>query len=166
MPPSTSGSVIVCVSLVAIAPSEITVVRILHGLPSLLRKSSANIASICIDCRLAVIPQLATELLPGCAPQWPQWDRQKLKSNRPTRRNCTTTYVHPVMIRLPTKTLFNRAVRNPHASQRNYLHLAGRRTAFSICYEDFLWWPHWRRLVPGPMSSSGCLTAGSVLISH
>jgi apolipoprotein N-acyltransferase len=31
-----------------------------------------------------------------------------------------------------------------------YLAIAGRRTAFSICYEDFLWWPHWRLLVDRP----------------
>ena len=27
------------------------------------------------------------------------------------------------------------------------LNIAGRRAAFSICYEDFLWWPHWRLLM-------------------
>ncbi|WP_153041195.1 hypothetical protein [Paraburkholderia monticola] len=31
-----------------------------------------------------------------------------------------------------------------------YLAVAGRRAAFSICYEDFLWWPHWRLLVDRP----------------
>jgi apolipoprotein N-acyltransferase len=31
-----------------------------------------------------------------------------------------------------------------------YLVVAGRRTAFSICYEDLLWWPHWRLLVDRP----------------
>jgi hypothetical protein len=31
-----------------------------------------------------------------------------------------------------------------------YLIIAGRRVAFSICYEDFLWWPHWRLLTDRP----------------
>jgi hypothetical protein len=31
-----------------------------------------------------------------------------------------------------------------------YLVVAGRRAAFSICYEDFLWWPHWRLLIDRP----------------
>jgi hypothetical protein len=31
-----------------------------------------------------------------------------------------------------------------------YLKIAGRRAAFSICYEDFLWWPHWRLLIDRP----------------
>jgi hypothetical protein len=31
-----------------------------------------------------------------------------------------------------------------------YLLIAGRRTAFSICYEDLLWWPHWRLLLDRP----------------
>jgi apolipoprotein N-acyltransferase len=28
-----------------------------------------------------------------------------------------------------------------------YLSIARQRVAFSICYEDFLWWPHWRLLI-------------------
>ncbi|MFM0019478.1 carbon-nitrogen hydrolase family protein [Paraburkholderia azotifigens] len=43
---------------------------------------------------------------------------------------------------------------NVSASRGNmtqpYLAIAGRRAAFSICYEDFLWWPHWRLLVDRP----------------
>jgi apolipoprotein N-acyltransferase len=31
-----------------------------------------------------------------------------------------------------------------------YLTIDGRRAAFSICYEDFLWWPHWRLLFDRP----------------
>jgi hypothetical protein len=38
----------------------------------------------------------------------------------------------------------------PGDVMQGYLDLAGRRTAFSICYEDFLWWPHWRLLVDRP----------------
>ncbi|WP_233849428.1 conjugal transfer protein TraB [Paraburkholderia sp. HD33-4] len=38
----------------------------------------------------------------------------------------------------------------PGHVMQGYLHLAGRRAAFSICYEDFLWWPHWRLLVDRP----------------
>jgi hypothetical protein len=30
---------------------------------------------------------------------------------------------------------------------QQYLVVAGRRAAFSICYEDLLWWSHWRLLV-------------------
>ncbi|MEX3814584.1 hypothetical protein AB3X96_30690 [Paraburkholderia sp. BR13439] len=33
---------------------------------------------------------------------------------------------------------------------QSYLEIAGRRAAFSICYEDFLWWPHWRLLIDRP----------------
>jgi apolipoprotein N-acyltransferase len=33
---------------------------------------------------------------------------------------------------------------------QRYLDVAGRRAAFSICYEDFLWWPHWRLLIDRP----------------
>ncbi|WP_233852920.1 conjugal transfer protein TraB [Paraburkholderia sp. HD33-4] len=33
---------------------------------------------------------------------------------------------------------------------QSYLKIAGRRAAFSICYEDFLWWPHWRLLIDRP----------------
>nr|WP_269503945.1 conjugal transfer protein TraB [Burkholderia sp. IMCC1007] len=28
--------------------------------------------------------------------------------------------------------------------------VAGKRVAFSICYEDLLWWPHWRVLLQSP----------------
>jgi apolipoprotein N-acyltransferase len=28
-----------------------------------------------------------------------------------------------------------------------YLTVASRRVAFSICYEDFQWWPNWRLLI-------------------
>jgi|GEM_PF-1177976 len=38
----------------------------------------------------------------------------------------------------------------PGSVMQPYLAIAGRRTAFSICYEDFLWWPHWRLLVDRP----------------
>jgi hypothetical protein len=31
-----------------------------------------------------------------------------------------------------------------------YLEIAGRRVAFSICYEDMLLWPHWRLWVSRP----------------
>lgn len=31
-----------------------------------------------------------------------------------------------------------------------YVSIAGKRTAFSLCYEDLLWWPHWRTLVERP----------------
>ncbi|BBE09523.1 Putative conjugal transfer protein TraB [Mycoavidus cysteinexigens] len=31
-----------------------------------------------------------------------------------------------------------------------YLKLNGLQAAFSICYEDFLWWPHWRILFSPP----------------
>ena len=31
-----------------------------------------------------------------------------------------------------------------------YLTVAGKRVAFSICYEDLLWWPHWRMLLQSP----------------
>lgn len=31
-----------------------------------------------------------------------------------------------------------------------YTKLAGKRVAFSICYEDLLWWPHWRVLLQSP----------------
>ncbi|WP_429354924.1 conjugal transfer protein TraB [Paraburkholderia sp. 32] len=33
---------------------------------------------------------------------------------------------------------------------QRYLDIGGRRASFSICYEDFLWWPHWRLLVDRP----------------
>ena len=33
---------------------------------------------------------------------------------------------------------------------QRYLVVAGRRAAFSICYEDFLWWPNWRLLIDRP----------------
>ncbi|MFP3554129.1 conjugal transfer protein TraB [Paraburkholderia sp. SIMBA_049] len=38
----------------------------------------------------------------------------------------------------------------PGDVMQGYLDLAGRRAAFSICYEDFLWWPHWRLFVDRP----------------
>jgi apolipoprotein N-acyltransferase len=45
-----------------------------------------------------------------------------------------------------------------------YLAIAGRRAAFSICYEDFLWWPHWRLLTDRPDvlvgMSNGWFSAG------
>lgn len=28
--------------------------------------------------------------------------------------------------------------------------VAGKSVAFSICYEDLLWWPHWRILLHSP----------------
>ncbi|WP_241244853.1 conjugal transfer protein TraB [Burkholderia ambifaria] len=31
-----------------------------------------------------------------------------------------------------------------------YLTIAGRRAAMSLCYEDLLWWPHWRTLLDRP----------------
>ncbi|MBO7752776.1 conjugal transfer protein TraB [Burkholderia pseudomallei] len=31
-----------------------------------------------------------------------------------------------------------------------YITVAGKRVAFSICYEDLLWWPHWRMLLQSP----------------
>ncbi|NIF78089.1 conjugal transfer protein TraB [Paraburkholderia sp. Cy-641] len=31
-----------------------------------------------------------------------------------------------------------------------YLTIAGRRVAMSLCYEDLLWWPHWRTLLDRP----------------
>ncbi|SMG61012.1 Apolipoprotein N-acyltransferase [Paraburkholderia susongensis] len=31
-----------------------------------------------------------------------------------------------------------------------YLTIAGRRAAMSLCYEDLLWWPHWRALMDRP----------------
>jgi apolipoprotein N-acyltransferase len=31
-----------------------------------------------------------------------------------------------------------------------YLSIARKRVAISICYEDFLWWPHWRLLIARP----------------
>ncbi|TGN95658.1 conjugal transfer protein TraB [Burkholderia sp. USMB20] len=31
-----------------------------------------------------------------------------------------------------------------------YITVAGKRVAFSICYEDLLWWPHWRVLLQSP----------------
>jgi hypothetical protein len=31
-----------------------------------------------------------------------------------------------------------------------HLVIASQRVAFSICYEDFLWWPHWRLLTDRP----------------
>jgi hypothetical protein len=33
---------------------------------------------------------------------------------------------------------------------QRYLEIAGRHAAFSVCYEDFLLWPHWRLLVDRP----------------
>jgi len=38
----------------------------------------------------------------------------------------------------------------PGSVTQPYLDISGRRAAFSICYEDFLWWPHWRLLVDRP----------------
>ncbi|CAB3778736.1 hypothetical protein LMG28614_00709 [Paraburkholderia ultramafica] len=38
----------------------------------------------------------------------------------------------------------------PGSVTQPYLDIAGRRAAFSICYEDFLWWPHWRLLIDRP----------------
>lgn len=32
----------------------------------------------------------------------------------------------------------------------SYLTIAGRRAAMSLCYEDLLWWPHWRTLLDRP----------------
>ncbi|MDR5645355.1 conjugal transfer protein TraB [Burkholderia cenocepacia] len=32
-----------------------------------------------------------------------------------------------------------------------YAMVAGKTVAFSICYEDLLWWPHWRLLVQPPV---------------
>ncbi len=31
-----------------------------------------------------------------------------------------------------------------------YLTIAGRHAAMSLCYEDLLWWPHWRTLLDRP----------------
>nr|WP_258187838.1 conjugal transfer protein TraB [Trinickia symbiotica] len=31
-----------------------------------------------------------------------------------------------------------------------YVMVAGKSVAFSICYEDLLWWPHWRILLQSP----------------
>ncbi|MBU9363486.1 conjugal transfer protein TraB [Burkholderia multivorans] len=31
-----------------------------------------------------------------------------------------------------------------------YLRIAGQRAAMSLCYEDLLWWPHWRTLLDRP----------------
>jgi hypothetical protein len=31
-----------------------------------------------------------------------------------------------------------------------FLDIDGKRTAISICYEDMLWWPHWRMLIQRP----------------
>ncbi|WP_406867112.1 conjugal transfer protein TraB [Paraburkholderia fungorum] len=31
-----------------------------------------------------------------------------------------------------------------------YLMIAGRRAAISLCFEDLLWWPHWRTLLDRP----------------
>ncbi|WP_413188690.1 conjugal transfer protein TraB [Paraburkholderia sacchari] len=31
-----------------------------------------------------------------------------------------------------------------------YLTVDGKRVAFSMCYEDLLWWPHWRMLLQSP----------------
>ncbi|MFP4893971.1 conjugal transfer protein TraB [Paraburkholderia sp. EG304] len=31
-----------------------------------------------------------------------------------------------------------------------FLTIAGRRAAMSLCYEDLLWWPHWRTLLDRP----------------
>jgi len=31
-----------------------------------------------------------------------------------------------------------------------FLTIAGRRAAISLCYEDLLWWPHWRMLLDRP----------------
>lgn len=36
------------------------------------------------------------------------------------------------------------------ALDQPYLHIGGRRAAVSICFEDFLWWPHWKMLVDPP----------------
>jgi apolipoprotein N-acyltransferase len=38
----------------------------------------------------------------------------------------------------------------PGRLTQRYLVVAGRRIAFSICYEDFLWWPQWRLLIDRP----------------
>ena len=34
--------------------------------------------------------------------------------------------------------------------RQRYPVVAGQRVAFSLCYEDLLWWPHWRTLVDRP----------------
>ena len=39
---------------------------------------------------------------------------------------------------------------SPGSVTQPYLVIAGRRAAFSICYEDFLWWPHWRLPIDRP----------------
>ncbi|WP_233857672.1 hypothetical protein [Paraburkholderia sp. HD33-4] len=50
-----------------------------------------------------------------------------------------------------------------------YLKIAGRRVAFSICYEDFLWWPHWRLLIDRPdllVSMSNSWFSAGLSIAH
>ncbi|CAM2175361.1 conjugal transfer protein TraB [Burkholderia orbicola] len=48
-----------------------------------------------------------------------------------------------------------------------FLTIAGRRAAMSLCYEDLLWWPHWRTLLDRPdvliSQSNGWFNAGLAL---
>jgi apolipoprotein N-acyltransferase len=37
--------------------------------------------------------------------------------------------------------------RRARQSGQPYLIVASKRVAFSICYEDFQWWPNWRLLI-------------------
>jgi hypothetical protein len=39
------------------------------------------------------------------------------------------------------------AMSSMQASGQPYLTVASKRVAFSICYEDFQWWPNWRLLI-------------------
>ncbi|MGF6976142.1 apolipoprotein N-acyltransferase [Paraburkholderia sp. JPY465] len=50
---------------------------------------------------------------------------------------------------------------------QHFLTIAGRRAAMSLCYEDLLWWPHWRMLLDQPdiviSLSNGWFDAGLAL---
>lgn len=50
-----------------------------------------------------------------------------------------------------------------------YATIDGRRVAFSICFEDFLWWPHWRLAIDRPdvlLDLSNTWFAHDLAIAH